>query len=151
MITAAQQLDRRFSELRPLLEKAERPSRGWIKAVREALGMTSAQLASRMGVAQPRIAELEKAEANRNVTLKSIDRAAEALGCRVVYILVPERPLETVITDRASQVADDHLKSIDQTMRLEDQAVSDRARRAELKQDLIRSLLKQPSRLWQET
>ncbi|MBK8840867.1 MAG: helix-turn-helix domain-containing protein [Hyphomonadaceae bacterium] len=94
MTLAAQQLDRRFSEIRETLREAERPARGWIKAIREALGMTTAQLAARMGVAQPRITELEKREAGRVVTLQSLERAAEALDCRLVYILVPNDSLE---------------------------------------------------------
>jgi hypothetical protein len=61
MIDAIRHLDKRLSTLRPLTKSA-RPPKGWLRAVRDALGMTTAQLARRMGVTQPRIIELEQAE-----------------------------------------------------------------------------------------
>jgi predicted DNA-binding mobile mystery protein A len=149
MSLAARQLDRRFSEIRETLRGAERPARGWIKAIRGALGMTTAQLAARMGVAQPRIAELEKREAARVVTLQSLERAAEALDCRLVYILVPKDSLEDRINMRAEAVADLHLSAVDQTMRLEKQGVTDKQRRDEMKKKIVAELLERPARLWQ--
>lgn len=149
MSLAARQLDRRFSEIRETLRGAERPARGWIKAIREALGMTTAQLAARMGVAQPRIAELEKREAARVVTLQSLERAAEALDCRLVYIFVPKDSLEDRINMRAEAVADLHLSAVDQTMRLEKQGVTDKQRRDEMKKKIVAELLERPARLWQ--
>lgn len=148
MTLAAQQLDRRFSEIREGLRAAERPSRGWIKAIREALGMTTAQLAKRMEVPQPRIAELEKREAGRIVTLRSLESAAAALDCQLVYILVPNGSLEGRINARAEAVADLHLSAVDQTMLLEKQGVSDAKRRDAMKKKIIAELLERPSRLW---
>src|SRR5688572_30456840 len=136
MITPAEQLDRRFAEVRVSLKWMVPPAHGWIRAIRQALGMTTTQLAQRMDVTQPRIHELERAELNRGVTLKSLDRAAAAMGCRVVYMFVPEKPLEEILAGQADAVADQRLQQIEQTMRLEDQAVKDPARRRELKRDL---------------
>ena len=62
MITSSEQLDRRFADIESLAGKAQRPPRGWIRAIRQALGMTTGQLAQRMGVKQPRVVELEKSE-----------------------------------------------------------------------------------------
>jgi predicted DNA-binding mobile mystery protein A len=149
MSLAARQLDRRFSEIRDTLRGAERPARGWIKAIREALGMTTAQLAARMGVAQPRVVELEKREAARVVTLQSLERAAEALDCRLVYIFVPKDSLEDRINIRAETVADLHLSAVDHTMRLEKQGVTDKQRRDEMKKKIVADLLQRPARLWQ--
>src|SRR6476620_11211414 len=100
MVTAAEQLDKRFSELQPFAAGA-RPARGWIRGIRQALGMTTSQLAKRMKVQQPRIIELEKAEVKGNITMLSLERAAEALGCRVIYALVPLKPLTTTLQERA--------------------------------------------------
>jgi predicted DNA-binding mobile mystery protein A len=149
MVTAYEQLDRRFSELRPLAH-ATRPSRGWIRAIREALGMTTAQLAKRLKVQQPRVIELERGEASGNITVKSLERAAEALGCRLVYIFVPENPLGDTIRQRASFVAERQLASVEQTMRLEAQGVSDKKRRTEAHHKLVEKLLRRPARLWDE-
>ncbi|MGO9741699.1 MAG: mobile mystery protein A [Roseiarcus sp.] len=149
MVTAYEQIDKRFSELRPLAEAA-RPSRGWIRAVREALGMTTAQLAKRLGVQQPRVIELEHGEANGNITVKSLERAAGALGCRLVYALAPEKPLADTIRQRAALVAERQLVSVEQTMRLEAQAVSDKKQHAEAHKQLVEKLLRRPARLWDE-
>ncbi|MGZ6015062.1 MAG: mobile mystery protein A, partial [Phenylobacterium sp.] len=100
MSTATEQLDRRFAELTPITALA-RPPRGWIRAIRDALGMTTGQLAGRIGVAQTRVSEMERSEIAGKLTLQSLERAAEAMGCRVVYALVPVRPLSQVIRERA--------------------------------------------------
>jgi predicted DNA-binding mobile mystery protein A len=149
MVAASEQLDKRLNELR-LLTNATRPSRGWIRAVREALGMTTAQLAKRMDVRQPRIVELEKAEASGNITMRSLERAAEALGCQVVYALIPREPLTTTLEERALQVAERQLSSVEQTMRLEAQGVDDQAQRKRTLERLADDLLRRPARLWDE-
>jgi len=150
MVTSYEQLDHRFDELRPLSEAAARPSRGWVRAIREALGMTTGQLAKRMTVAQPRIVELEKGEASGNITVQSLERAAEALGCRLVYILVPEKRLTDTLRERASAVADGQLAAVEQTMRLEAQSVTDKKVHHEAKKRLMDELLRKPARLWDE-
>lgn len=148
MITPTAQLDRKFAEIRPFLMLAQRPGRGWVRAIREALGMTTAQLARRMGVTQPRIIALEKAETSKAITMQSLERAAEAMGCRVVYVLVPEQPLTDALRERAERKADQQLASVDQTMRLEAQSVP--GQNAEMREHLVRQLLRKPSGLWDE-
>jgi len=100
-----------------------RPPRGWIKAIREALGMTTAQLARRMEVSQPRVVILERSEASGRIKLETLQRVAAALNCRLVYALVPNEPLETMVHDRARQIAIRHLGAVEHTMRLENQSV----------------------------
>lgn len=137
------------TQLKPLrdMETLIRPGRGWIKAIREAIGMTTGQFARRLGVSQPRVAALEKAEADGVVTLKSLRQAAEALDCDFVYALVPRKPLEQVVKDRARDVAERQLARTDQTMRLENQAVS-KARMARARDELAAELLRSDRRLW---
>lgn len=150
MVSAPQQLDKRFSALASLAEAATRPSRGWIRAIREALGMTTGQLAKRLGVQQPRIIELERGEASGNITLQSLERAAQALGCRLVYAFVPQKPLTNTIRERASLIAGRQLASVDQTMRLEAQGVNDKAQQKEAHRQLVEKLLHHPARLWDQ-
>ena len=147
MQTPAQQLDKRFVTLAPLAN-AIRPEKGWIKAVREALGMTTAQLGKRLGVSQQRAAMVEKAEADGSITLKSLEQAAQTLGCRVVYVLYPEEPLTQTLRARAEAVAEQQMRAVEQTMRLEDQSVADGGLRLETRAKLIDQLLKRPARLW---
>jgi predicted DNA-binding mobile mystery protein A len=142
-------LDSRFAALNALA-KTQRPAKGWIRAIRDALGMTSAQFARRLGVAQSSAVELEQAEVHASVTLKRLERAAEALGCRVVYVLLPERPLAETVRKRAEHLVDRRLAAVDQTMRLESQDVSDKEARTALRQKTIDELLRKPSHLWDE-
>lgn len=149
MRLATDQIDRRFAHIRPLMKQLTRPPRGWIKAIREGLGMTSAQLATRMGIRQPSLAELEKAESEKRITLATLERAAEALDCRLVYMLVPNRPLTERLAERADEAAEQQLAAVDQTMKLEKQTVANARQREAMKQRIVQTLLEKPSRLWQ--
>jgi predicted DNA-binding mobile mystery protein A len=149
MKDAIRHLDKRFTALRPLA-KSPRPPKGWLRAVRDALGMTTAQLARRLGVSQPRIVELEHSEVSGGVTLNTLQRAAEALDCRLVYALVPERPLADTVRERAETVAGRQLADVEHTMRLEDQAVTSKEVSKELRRQRIEELLRRPARLWDE-
>lgn len=115
-------LDERFKELGPFTRFAP-PVRGWIKAIREALGMSTAQLAKRMGIKQPSIIALEQSEAKGTIELATLRRAAEALDCNLVYALVPKKPLETIVRDRAREFVRRRLEPVEQSMLLEDQKV----------------------------
>ena len=119
---ARSHLDRRLARLRPVEELA-RPPRGWIRAVRDALGMSAAQMSHRLGVSQPRVLAMEKAEERGAITLATLERAAQALGCTLVYALVPNIPLEEMVWQRARKLAAERLAHVDHSMRLEDQGV----------------------------
>lgn len=149
MKDAIRHLDKRFAALRPLA-KSPRPPKGWLRAVRDALGMTTAQYARRLGVSQPRIVELEQSEASGSVTLNTLQRAAEALGCHLVYVLVPERPLADTVRERAETVAARQVAAVEHTMRLEDQAVTNKQVSKDLLRERVEELLRRPARLWDE-
>jgi len=149
MKDAIRHLDKRFEALRPLAKSA-RPHKGWLRAVRDALGMTTAQLARRIGVSQPRIVVLEQSEVSGSITLSTLQRAAEALGCRLVYALVPERPLSEMVRERAGSVAERQLASVEQSMRLEDQAVTNKDARKEMLRQRVEELIRRPARIWDE-
>lgn len=149
MKDAIRHLDSRFATLRPLL-KTQRPPKGWLRAVRDALGMTTKQFARRLGVSQPRIVELEQSEAGGTVTLNTLQRAAAALGCRLVYALVPEKPLADTVRERAELLARQRQAAVEHTMRLEDQAVKDKRAARALHEQIIEDLLQRPARLWDE-
>lgn len=127
-----------------------RPARGWIKVLREALGMTTAQLAKRLGIAQPSVVGLEQAEASKAITLKTLERAARALDCTLVYALVPRKPLESVVQERAYQAARKRLHTISHSMALENQRVLEDDEQAQLER-LAQKLIEGPgSALWDE-
>jgi predicted DNA-binding mobile mystery protein A len=149
MKDAIRHLDARFAALRPLL-RAQRPPKGWLRAVRDALGMTTKQFAGRLGVSQPRIVELEQSEVSGRVTLNTLQRAAEALGCRFVYALIPDKPLAETVRERAEFIARQRQAGVEQTMRLEDQSVKGKTASADLRRRFVEELLRRPARLWDE-
>lgn len=114
-------LDSHFDEWQQLRGLA-RPPHGWLRAVREALGMSAAALATRLGITAGAVTRLEQSEAADRIQLDTLRRAADALGCDLVYLLVPRRPLDAVVRDRARELARKQIAAVEQTMRLEDQA-----------------------------
>ena len=116
-------LDQRFRELGPATRYTS-PVRGWIKAIREALGMSTAQLAKRLRVKQPSVVAIEQSEAKGTIELATLRRVAEALDCTLVYALIPNHPLEAIVRDRARMFARRRREPIEHSMLLEDQQVT---------------------------
>lgn len=125
------QLDQRFAELGPTKRYAP-PVRGWIKAIREALGMSTAQLAQRLGVRQPSLVAIEQSEAKGTIELATLRRVAEALDCTLVYALLPNKPLEAMVRDHARAFTRRRREHVEHTMLLEDQKVTGKNAEARL-------------------
>lgn len=144
---ALQQLDKTLGPWRSL--SRARPSGGWLRAVRQALGMTTRQLAKSVGVTQAAVADAERTEAKGDITLATLQRYASALDCEVVYALVPKRSLQEVVHERADRIAHDQVARVSHSMSLENQSTSNEyleRQIAELRSKLLEGKL---SRLWQ--
>ena len=104
------ELDCRLESIAKMV--VERPEQGWARAIREALGMTKAQLARRMGVSVSTVAELERSEVRETITLASLHRVAKGLDCRVVYAIVPNGAdsLESLVRIRAEALVSPDIK-----------------------------------------
>lgn len=148
-VAARRQLDRRLAPLQDP-ETFERPPHGWVRAIREALGMTALQLGRRMGVTKQRALAVEKAEAEGSISLNNLERAAHALDCRLVYALVPRKPFEALVRDRAAELAARRLRTTGHSMALEAQGVEASDEREHLER-LTRQLIDGGgSILWEE-
>lgn len=146
---ARKHLERRVAPLRGQVALT-RPPRGWIRAVRDAYGMTTRQLAKRMRKAQSVIVEMEKGEARDSVSLATLRQAAEALDCTLIYALVPNRPIDELMRERAHKVASANLVRTNHSMTLENQSLDESALGTEqtrLVEDLLRG---SPARLWDD-
>ncbi len=117
-------LDERLSQWRTLPAGGARPHAGWIRAIRDALRMTSSDLATRLGVAQPTVARLEASERDDRIQLDSLRRVADALDCDLVYALVPRRSLQETVDEQIRKQVHEQLQRLQQTMSLEDQALT---------------------------
>lgn len=147
--TARRQLDKRFIMLQNMPLFA-RPQHGWLKAIREALGMTTTQLAERLGVVQSRAVAIEQAEIKGAITLSSLEKAAQAMDCRLIYALVPKKPLDELVTERATHLAKKRLESTRHSMALEAQSVDPLDEDEQLKDMVQRLLEKAGSELWKK-
>lgn len=125
-----------------------RPPTGWARTVRETLGIPAVAQAKQLGITTSGLQKLELAEANQVITLASLRKLAEALGCELQYALVPRQSLAQQLQERAQLVAAQQLAPVAHTMALEDQAVQGPARK--LQRDLLaQELLAGPRRkLW---
>lgn len=126
------------------------PSTGWIRTIREALGMSTTQLARRLGIAQSGVVTLEQREVQRTVTLESLSRAAEALDCQLVYAVVPRDGLQAIRERRARLVARHRLGRVAHSMALENQAVSAEEQRAQENQLVEELLATWPRTFWDD-
>ena len=136
-VRARRALDARFASLGPASNWAP-PMAGWVRAIRDALGMSAVALASRMGISNPAVFALERTERQGTIRLDTLRRAAEAMDCTLVYALIPNQALEQTVHEQAGRIVDAQLQRVDQTMTLEDQSV---AMPAEAREDLIDQVL----------
>lgn len=124
------------------------PRGGWVRAIREGLGMSAAQLATRLGVIRQSVEAYERSEARGKITLESLNKIAEAMNCRLVYALVPSKPLDKLQRDRAKVLADALMNPVAHTMKLEEQAISDQEAKRQRKRLAKLLLLDNPKKLW---
>lgn len=147
-ILRIEQFEETTAPLRPLLFLSV-PHGGWIRATREALGMTGAQLARRVGKkASQTIEDIQESEADKTIKISTLDQLARAMGCRLVYALVPEKPLQDLRRDQARLKAQRRITRMAHTMKLEEQSVGAEREARELDRLIERLLSDSPRMLW---
>lgn len=144
-------MDEQLRIWQPLLD-APRPRKGWLKSVREALGISSRQMARFLAKSNADILAIEKREMGGNVTLETLEKAAAALGCRLVYAIVPEKgSLRERLDDQAKRAAERLVQKTRHSMRLEDQDTSDNDTQRHIEELASELKEKFDPRLWSET
>lgn len=113
-------LDARFAHSIRLRDLAA-PKKGWIKAIRTALGMTARQLGSRLHITPQGVLDLERREADETITLDTLRKAANALNADLLVAVIPRKPLEQIVHSQALSKANDDRNRLIHTMRLESQ------------------------------
>ncbi|MBN1378424.1 MAG: mobile mystery protein A [Gammaproteobacteria bacterium] len=147
-LQAIRQLDEKLLRIKSLKDSFQRPRAGWIAAVRKTLGMSNRQLAERMGVAVSRISKLESSEVSGATTLQSLERAADAMGCELVYTLVPRTSLREFVGQQARKAAEQRASYVDHHMALEAQSL-DKATLEHYIEDDAQTILRElPRWLW---
>jgi len=143
------QLDVTLKSFCPILDIPV-PSKGWIRAIRDALGMNGRQFADRLNVTRQRSDQIENDECRGSITIKTMRRVAEGLDCVFVYGLVPRTSLEDTIRTRAEKVATKRLARASHTMSLEGQDLK-AGENKEILATMIEELMNElPNNLWDE-
>jgi predicted DNA-binding mobile mystery protein A len=144
----AELLDRQLPALQAAANTLRsRPSRGWVAAIRTALGMSRIALAKLLKVSQQTINDYEKGEVSGSITLETLRRVADALDAELIVALVPRKSVAATLRARAESIARDEMRAVIHTMRLEDQEVESEASRDEYEK-LVAALLTHPRKLW---
>lgn len=141
------QLNQQLEQLAPFKELLL-PQKAWIKVIRTALGMSLLEFAKRLGVSSPRVVQLEKDEQRGSVMLKTLHKAAETLDCQFVYAFIPNVSIEKMIREQATKVATQRLNRVFHTMALEDQSVSEQAKKEQIEMEIKRLIETLPKDLW---
>lgn len=120
-------LDARIPALRPAQTSASKPARGWLRAVRSVLGFSQEQVAKKIAMTRQSYAGLEAAEQRGAISLNSLQRAAEAMDCELVYFIVPRETVARTYSELAQlhDPLNKHLIASEHSMALENQAVGD--------------------------
>ncbi len=113
-------LDERLKSMPPL-SSFQPPQDGWIRSIRESLGMSAADLGQRIGIARQSVLTLEKSEVEGKAQLDSLRKAASALDCAFVYAFIPHSSLEEFVQRQIKTIVTEKMKKVSHSMKLEDQ------------------------------
>jgi predicted DNA-binding mobile mystery protein A len=143
------QLDERLD---PWIQLAAypRPGKGWVATVRQALGMGLTQLGRKVGMNPSAVLRLEERERSGNITLATLSRVAAAMDCRLVYAIVPNKSLQSVVERQIRKVADDRLARVGHTMDLEAQGVGEQETPRQQAALIHRIASEWPRHLWDD-
>lgn len=147
-LLAVKQLDKKLTTLRPYFHLM--PNRGWIFYIRNALSVSTGNLAKLMGIKQPSVVAMEQREVDKTITLETLEKAANAVGCDLFYAFVPKDSFEKFIDSKRKELVNRVINETNLTMSLEEQGLSkkDLSEQKDLLMDDVR--LKPLKQLWRD-
>lgn len=130
------------------LSKKPIPKNGWIRTIRQALGISSRILAKRLNCSQANITMMESRERKGTINLNTLDQLAKAMNCKLVYCIVPIQPFDKMLEEQAILIAKRQITLVHHSMLLEEQGLSEQQLK-QMEEDYIRELLQgNPKKLW---
>lgn len=103
----------------------EIPEKGWIFTLRSTLNITLDQLGRRMGITRQGVKRIESSEEKGGISLNLLRQVGEAMDMKLVYGFVPlDGSLGNLIDRKALELAKKIVLRTNQTMLLENQAIS---------------------------
>lgn len=147
--TARKQYARIVDRAAKQLRNFHRPNNGWLTLLRQALGMSGADVASRMAVSRNAIYQAERNEPDGAITIAQMRKIADAMGGEFVYAVIPKGSVEDVIHAQARRKAEARVRRASSHMALESQSLSSeqtQRRIDDLAEELARDM---PSDFWE--
>ena len=143
-----QQLNEKLAQLTGL-QHVIMPPIGWIKAIRNGIGMSMEQLGQKLSITKQGVMDIEKREKEGAITIKSMQEIAKAMDMQFIYGFVPNAgSLEQMIETRALEIASKIVERTSTTMKLEDQANSKERVEKAIKERASEIINKTPKILW---
>ena len=121
-LLSIRQVDKKLKQLKQLKEL--QPKEGWIVYIRSSIALSTAGLARLMGIKQPSALAMEKREQNKTITLETLENAANAMGCELVYGFVPRGSLENFVEQKKVALVEKIIQKTHLTMSLENQGLN---------------------------
>lgn len=139
---------RQLDELLSEQKQPVAPSGGWIRTIRESLGMSLDSLGKRLGISRQAASQLEKSELADRITIQTLKGAADALNCDLVVYLKPRSSLDEMVQNQARFRAEESVNEADHSMRLESQELTP-AQHERLVELRVRELIeKYETKIW---
>ena len=143
-----QQLNEKMDKL-TVLQQIIMPPIGWIKAIRNGIGMSMEQLGKKLSITKQAVMDIEKREKEGAITIKSMQEIAKVIDMKFVYGFVPNAgSLEQMIETRSLEMATKIVQRTSTSMKLEDQVNSKERIEKAIKERAAEILNKTPKILW---
>lgn len=131
------------------LQKVVPPPTGWIKALRNAIGMSMLQLGNRLSITKQSVQDMESREKDGSISIKALREAARALDMQLVYGFVPnDGSLEALIDRKAKELATQIVMRTNNSMKLEDQENSKQRIEKAIQERALAIKAEMPKTLW---
>jgi predicted DNA-binding mobile mystery protein A len=143
-----QQLNEKMDKL-TVLQHLIMPPIGWIKAIRNGIGMSMEQLGKKLSITKQAVMDIEKREKEGAITIKSMQEIAKVIDMKFVYGFVPNAgSLEQMIETRSLEIATKIVQRTSNSMKLEDQVNSKERIEKAIKERAAEIINKTPKILW---
>lgn len=109
------------------------PKDGWIRTIRQSLGMSGAQFAKRISSTRNKVSILERKEANGDITINQLKELSDGLDADFVYCVVPRRDPEQLIEEQARKKATEIMRKTHQNMYLESQHINNETQEEQIR------------------
>ena len=143
------QISEKLEVLRHFRDKMPIYTGRWIEVIRQALGMTQAQLARRLGIQPQSLHNLEKNELSQSISVGSLKKVANALHCQIYIAFIPEKAIEKIVQEKALQIATKIIMDTAHTMDLEKQAPTERFLKKQIKEVAEELIKNADKRIWE--